>query len=475
MKSSRISMIIIFALFRFLFSQTAYEKYFTGDALRIDYFHSGSKDEEKISIDQLYQVTPWAGSRENLIDTLNAGYYMVRVIDGNTNNLIYSYGFSTLFNEWQTTQEALQGDWKTIHETILIPYPKHEIQLEFWSRDRKSHFSRLIFNSRIDPGSYSVNKEDRASGVIKLDSIITGDYSQKVDLAVIGEGFTSTELPEFLNIAKSLTDTMFTIEPFKDYSQEFNIYFIIRPSQDSGTDDPSKGIFNNTALNTSFNTFESQRYLMTFDTKSIHDIASIVPYDAIIIIVNSETYGGGGIYNFYASTSAFNEWSPYVYVHEFGHSFAGLADEYYTSDVAYSEFYPADTEPWETNITPLMDPKNVKWANFVDPEIPIPTPWDKEKFDKTNKEYRKKLKQMTDEKAPSSEIAKLKENHQKWLDEFFVKRRYAGKTGAFEGAGYASKGLYRPAVNCIMFSKGLSGFDAVCKSTIERRIQFLTK
>jgi len=475
MKSYRISVIIVFVLFRFLFSQTGYEKHFTGDALRIDYFHSGTKDEEKICINQLYRVTPWAGSRENLIDTLNAGYYMVRVIDGNTNNLIYSYGFSTLFNEWQTTQEALQGVWKTIHETVLIPYPKHEIQLEFWSRDKKSHFSRLIFNTRIDPRSYSINKENRASGAIKLDSIINGDYSRKVDLVVIGEGFTSTELTEFLNIAKALTDTMFTIEPFKDYSQEFNIYFVIRPSQDSGTDDPRKGIFSKTALNTSFNTFDSQRYLMTFDTKSIHDIASIVPYDAIIIIVNSETYGGGGIYNFYASTSAFNEWSPYVYVHEFGHSFAGLADEYYTSDVAYSEFYPPGIEPWETNVTPLLDPKNVKWANQIDQGIPIPTPWDKEKFDKANMEYRKKLRLLTDEKAPASEIAKLSENHQKWLDEFFMKSRYVGKTGAFEGAGYASEGLYRPAVNCIMFSKGLPGFDVVCKSTIERRIQFLIK
>lgn len=475
MKSSSICVIILLVISNFLFSQTAYEKYFTGDALRIDYFHSGTKNEEKISIDQMYRVSPWAGSRQNLIDTLNAGYYMVRVLDGKTNNLIYSYGYSTLFNEWQTTDEALEGVWKTIHETVLIPNPRHEVQLEFWGRDNRNHFSRLIFNTRIDPGSYCISTENRATGVTKLESIINGDYSYKVDLVIIGEGFTSDESMRFLNTAKVLTDTMFTISPFKEYRQEFNVYFVLRPSEDSGTDDPRKGIFSKTALNSSFNTFDSQRYLMTYDTKSVHDIASIVPYDAVIILVNSETYGGGGIYNFYACTSAFNEWSPYVYVHEFGHSFAGLADEYYTSDVAYSEFYPQGTEPWETNVTPLLDPKNVKWANYIDHGIPIPTSWNKEKFDQMNAEYLKKLKSMTDEKAPAGEIAKLRNRHQKWLDEFLLKHRYSGKTGAFEGAGYASEGLYRPAVNCIMFSKGLPGFDVVCKNTIERRIKFLTR
>jgi hypothetical protein len=400
---------------------------------------------------------------------------MIRVFETKTNSLIFSNGFSTLFNEWQTTQEALDGLWKTIHETVVIPNPKSEIQLEFWGRDKRSHFSRLIFNTRIGPESYHVNKENRASGSIKLDSIINEEYSQKVDLVVIGHGFTSNELTKFLDVARNLTDTLFTISPFEDYSAEFNVYFVLNPSQDSGTDDPRNGIFNKTTLNTSFNTFDSQRYLMTFDTKLIHDVASIAPYDAVVILVNIETYGGGGIYNLYASASAFNEWSPYVYVHEFGHSFAGLADEYYTSDVAYSDFFPPGAEPWETNVTPLLDPKNVKWGKYIDPGIPTPTPWDKEKFDKENVDYQKRTKLMTAAKAPASEIAKARNNHQKWLDAFFEKNRYAGKTGVFEGAGYASKGLYRPAVNCIMFSKGLSGFDNVCRHTIERRIQFLTE
>jgi hypothetical protein len=389
--------------------------------------------------------------------------------------LIFSYGFSNLFNEWQTTQEAIDGGWKTIHETILIPFPKKEVQVEFWRRDVNGYFTKLIFNTRIDPESYSINSERRAAGVSVLDSVINGDYSNKVDLVVLGEGFTANEFEKFLNVAHNLSDTMFTVSPFEEYQRHFNIYFVLQPSPDSGVDDPRKGIYRNTPLNASFNTFGSQRYMMTYDTKSVHDVASIVPYDAIIILVNTETYGGGGIYNYYACTGAFNQWSAYVYVHEFGHSFGDLADEYYTSDVAYSDFHPEGTEPWEVNVTALLDPEHVKWSQFVDEEIPIPTPWDKEKFDEKSREYRKELKSLTEKNVSDSEIEEFRDNRQKWLDNFFAKHKYRGKTGAFEGAGYSSEGLYRPALNCIMFSKNLAGFDVVCKNTIEKRIKFLIK
>lgn len=473
MKSTRLIMILILTLLPGLFA-VEYDQYFADQTLRIDFFHNGAKDEEKISIDQLYRLRLWAGPRMNLIDTLNYGDYMIRVFDAKSNGMIYSYGFSTLFNEWQTTEEALQGGWKTIHETVLIPYPNNEVQIEFWRRNKEGYFGKLLFSTRIDPKSYSIIEEDRAEGAELLDSLINGHYSQKVDLVILGEGFTAGETDKFLSIAHALDDTMFTIQPFRQHEPEFNRYFVVKPSLDSGTDDPRKGVFRKTPLNTSFNTFDSQRYMMTFDTKSVHDVASIVPYDAIIIVVNSQTYGGGGIYNFYASTSAFNEWSAYVYVHEFGHSFAALADEYYTSDVAYSEFYPRGVEPWQMNITALLDPSNVKWAKHADEGLPIPTPWDKEKFDEKNRAYREGLNLLMKQKAPESEIKKFQREHQAWLDKFFSTHRYRGKTGAFEGAGYSSEGLYRPALNCIMFSKGLPGFDAVCQEAIERRIKFLT-
>ena len=475
MKFYKIEIVLLIVLSQQIFSQIKYDKYFTNDALRIDYFHNGTKDSEKLSIDQLYQVSPWAGSHQNLIDTLNAGYYMIRVFDVKSNELIFSYGFSNFFNEWQTTQEAIDGAWKTLHETVLIPFPRKEVQVEFWRRDREEYFTKLIFNTRINPQSYSINREKLAANVAVLDSIINGNYSQKVDLVIMGEGFKTREFDKFLRVAHSLSDTMFTISPFKEYQQQFNIYFVIQPSQDSGVDDPRRGIFRNTSLNASFNTFDTQRYMMTYDTKSVNDIASIVPYDAVIILVNTETYGGGGIYNYYACTSAFNKWSAYIYVHEFGHSFAGLDDEYYTSDVAYSDFHPVGTEPWEVNVTALLDPNNIKWEKFVDKGVPIPTPWDKEKYDKKSGEYREGFQALMKAKAPESEVEKFKDKRQKWVDDFFAKHKYRGKIGAFEGAGYSSEGLYRPALNCIMFSKGLVGFDAVCKDAIERRIKFIIK
>jgi hypothetical protein len=339
----------------------------------------------------------------------------------------------------------------------------------------KGYFTKLIFNTKINPQSFSINTESRAADVVILDSLVNGNYSNKVDLVIMGEGFTAKEFDKFLEVAHSLSDTMFTVSPFKEYQKHFNIYFVVQPSSDSGVDDPRKNVYRNTPLNASFNTFGSQRYMMTFDTKSVNDVASIVPYDAIIILVNTETYGGGGIYNYYACTGAFNEWSAYVYVHEFGHSFGGLADEYYTSDVAYSDFHPAGTEPWEVNVTALLDPNNIKWGKFVYEGIPIPTPWDKDKFDKESREYREGLKTLNEKNVSASEIEKFKNERQNWLDEFFENHKYRGEIGAFEGAGYSSEGLYRPSLNCIMFSKGLVGFDVVCKNAIEKRINFLIK
>jgi hypothetical protein len=212
---------------------------------------------------------------------------------------------------------------------------------------------------------------------------------------------------------------------------------------------------------------------MSFDNRNIRDIASAVPYDALFLVVNTDQYGGGGIYNLYACSAADNRWSEYVFVHEFGHSFGGLGDEYYTSDVAYSDFYPQGVEPWEPNVTALLDPEHVKWQQFLTPGIPIPTPWDKEKYDREESEYRRKLKELREKKAPESEIEKVRVEHQKWVEHFFQNHRYRDAVGAFEGAGYASKGLYRPALNCIMFSKGNIPFDPVCRAAIEHRIRFI--
>ncbi len=228
-------------------------------------------------------------------------------------------------------------------------------------------------------------------------------------------------------------------------------------------------------LNFSFSTFGSQRYLMSTDSKSINDFASAVPFDLLVILVNTDSYGGGGIYNLYASVAAKNSYATKVLVHELGHSFAGLGDEYYTSDVAYHDFYPLSIEPWEPNLTILQNLSGLKWQKLADPGIPIPTPWEKEKYDQWNKTYNHQRSEMSKAGKSNRELNKLRENHEETIDRFFDHHPYRGKIGAFEGAGYSSQGIYRPALECLMFSNRKLVFDRVCQKAIERRILFFTQ
>ncbi len=450
-----------------------FARYFTDATLRIDYFHVGSREAESIVPDQLYRVEGWPGSQHNLVDTLNLGMYLVKVYNAATNRLIFSYGYSTLFNEWQTTQEAIRGGKKVIHETVRIPFPKQKVVVEFYRRDKQNLFTRQIGVLTIDPLSDAISTEDRASDVMVIPIQEKGDATHHLDIAIIADGYTRSQKSDFEVDAQRLVGRLLQVEPFRAYAEKINVYALFRPSADSGTDDPRKGVFKNTAINTSFNTFGSQRYLMSFDNRSIQDIASAVPFDALFLVVNTTQYGGGGIYNLYACTASDNRWSEYIFVHEFGHSFGGLGDEYYTSDVAYSDFYPKGVEPWEPNVTALLNPPKVKWQKFVTPGIPIPTPWDKQKFDEREKKYRQKLRELREKNAPEEEIDRLRNEQSRWVEEFFSHHKYRDVVGAFEGAGYASQGLYRPALNCIMFSRGNIPFDPVCRNAIETRIRFI--
>jgi len=260
---------------------------------------------------------------------------------------------------------------------------------------------------------------------------------------------------------------------------------VFKPSAESGCDEPTHGIFKNTALNASFNSLGSPRYLLTEDNKSLQDIAAHVPYDTLFIMINHKRYGGGGIYNFFCVFTVDNQWYEYLLLHEFGHSFAGLADEYYTSSVAYSEFYPRGVEPTEPNITALLDPKNLKWKNLVTLGIEIPTPWEKEDFDQMDMNYQKirnkinqEIARNKREGAPKEEVEKLEEKsenlsrlHANKMDEYLQKSMFWEKVGAFEGAGYSAQGLYRPMIDCLMFTKGTKPFCKVCEQAVIRVIK----
>jgi hypothetical protein len=419
----------------------------------------------------VYEEGPWPGSKVNLLDTLNLGEFMLRVYDVPSASLIYSHGYSSMFNEWQSTDEALAGIYRSFHETVRLPYPKRSVQVTIARRDKQMIFHE-VFSTVIDPNSSrEVNKEKHTPDFRVVPLMKNGPSDKKVDLLVVGDGYTKEELDKFRKDAKHFTDVLFSTSPFKERKNDFNVWTIEVISQESGIDKPDKNIWKRTGLGTMYNTFNTPRYVLTEANRELRDIASAVPYDFLHILCNDDRYGGGGIYNLYATCYTKTdkpgmEWQmDYVYVHEFGHSFAGLADEYYSSQVAYNDFYQKGVEPWEPNITSLLNKNDVKWKNFIGKETPLPTPWEKAQYDSLGKE-RGKLDRLASDYYEKRKP--LYEAEQKILKT----SKYAVNVGAFEGAGYVSQGLYRPAIDCRMFSLSLVDFDPVCTAAINRMIDF---
>lgn len=449
----------------------SYDKFFGDKTMRVDYHHTGTKGAETISLDKVYEEGLWPGSKVDLVETLNLGEYLVRVYDVASNTLVFSRGYSTIFNEWQTTEEASAGMYRTFHETVRFPYPKNKMQVTISRRDKKMVFQQ-IFSTVVDPNSPSeVHHEKRKGSFNLLQLMINGNPAEKVDLLIVGDGYSRDEMEKFRRDARRFNDVMFSTSPFKERKEDFNVWALEVISEESGIDKPDKNIWKSTALGTRYHTFNTPRYVLTEENRALRDIASAAPYDFINILVNDDRYGGGGIYNLYTTCytktdQPGQEWQmDYVYVHEFGHSFGGLGDEYYSSQVAYSDFYQKGVEPWEPNITTLVDTKNLKWKNFVEAGTPIPTPWEKVQYDSLERE-RGKLDRL----AP--DYYQKREPLFKAQRDILKTTKYSGKVGAFEGAGYVSEGLYRPAIDCRMFTLSLGGFDPVCRAAIERVIDF---
>ncbi|MCU0645310.1 MAG: M64 family metallo-endopeptidase [bacterium] len=474
-----------------LFSQHSlqFNDYFLDKTMRIDYYHIGDAKEEFITIDQIYQQGIWAGNPNNLIDPFNNGKYEIKVYDVASNRLIYSKGYATYFGEYTTTTPAIEGIKRTYHETVLIPYPKQPVLLVFERRNKKNILEPL-YSIQIDPGDYHIYKEKIDPDIMVIEALVNGAPHSKVDLAWIAEGYTAQEFDKFKNDVDRFMTALFEVEPYDRLKNRFNIHGVFRPSAESGVDQPREGIFKETIVNSSFNALDLDRYLLTEDNKSMQDIASVVPFDAIVIMVNSERYGGGGIYNFYGLSTVDNQLSENVFIHEFGHSFAGLGDEYYTSDVAYNDFYPKGVEPTDPNITALLDPEKIKWKDLVSPGIEIPTRWGKEETEalqaelqKSKKELREQVAQLEKSGESRSKIEKIKAEFQKKSDEINskidqVRDKYShlsDKVGAFEGAGYSATGLYRPMMNCLMFGNRERKFCKVCQRAIERMILFYSE
>ena len=444
-----------------------YDDYFTTRTMRVDYFHTGNKGEEIFALDEVVADGPWPGSHTRLVDTMNLGKYFFEVIDTESKKTIYSRGFASIYSEWEDTDEAKQKP-STFHESLRFPWPKKSVQIVLKKRDKKEQFQQ-VWSTTVDPNSRFVNAADfRPVGVRTFTVFENGVAADKVDLLVIGEGYTDIELQKFQGDINRLIGKLFDTEPFKSRKRDFNVRAMMLPAWQSGVNRPRTGDFRRTPSGVEYNIFDVERYVLTKDNRALRNLASALPYDFLEILVNEKTYGGGGIFMDQATASVDSAFSAYVFVHEFGHHFAGLGDEYYTSDVAQTTGGEKHPEPWEPNLT--ANAAHPKWEAMADKDVPRPTPWKKEEFETHQREYQAERRKLREANVPEEKMDDLFRREQEWETQKLGAEKYAGKVGAFEGAAYEAKGLYRPQVDCIMFTRDEVGFCRVCSNAIERII-----
>ena len=434
--------------------------------MRVDYYHTGNMQQEMFSMDRVViEPLPWPGDPAKNIDNSDLGNYFFEVREWAGGQLLYSRGFNSIYGEWVTTDEAKSVN-RTFSESLRFPAPSAPVRLVLKKREA-GRFTE-IWNTTIDPKDKFIDTSHPPSPGPLLTIQKMGEPESKVDLLVLGDGYTAAERPKFEKDAQRFAEMLFAVSPFREHRQDFNIWALCPPAEQSGVSRPSSGAHRRNPLGTTYDTFDTERYVLTLDNRALRDIASYAPYEFIEILVNSNTYGGGGIFNLYATVAIDNLWAPYVGVHEFGHHFAALADEYFTSEVAYLPSTQR-TEPWEPNVTALLDPKDLKWKDLVSAGTPIPTPWRKEEFEALQREIQKRRKEIRAANLPESEMNRLFEEAEKREYALLSGEKYAGKVGVFEGANYEAHGYYRPEINCIMFTRHKS-FCTVCRRGIERII-----
>lgn len=400
-----------------------FHQYFDSKTLRLDYFHCGNATTEQFFFDELMEEPHWAGSEINLIDNSGYGTHFIEVKSASDGKLLYTRGYCTLFDEWQTTPEA-KNTQRCYPESLVMPFPKEKIKVSILSRTKEGNIEKR-FEYDVDPKNYFINKAARKLPV--FDIVNSGNPSKKVDIVLIPEGYTEDQQELFKTDCRNFAESMFTYSPYSENKSNFNIRGVWAPSKEAGPDIPGQNIWNDTRLNASYYTFDSERYLMVNDFQGVRDVAGNAPYDFIYILANTEKYGGGAIYNFYGISAAHHiSETGKIYAHEFGHLFGGLADEY-VGGVEYSEFYPVNIEPWEPNLTTMVN-FDKKWKKMLPEGTRIPT---------LNKNVNQEI------------------------------------LGVYEGGGYVTKGVYRPWMNCLMNNlHTIDVFCPVCKKSIQEMIDF---
>ena len=377
--------------------------------LRVDYIFSGTDKSSEISLDEMSCFDGWAGRRVNLKEVPVRGNGQIIMTDAQSHDTLYRQSFSTLFQEWQTTEESTKVR-KSFENVFLLPMPESKARVKVEIYDFYGNVCASLGHD-VDPSDILIRKSNSPAAEHKY-LMQSGSPEDKIDVAIVAEGYTKAEMETFYDDAHKAMEAILRHEPFGKYKDAFNFVAVALESEESGVSVPGKGEWKNTALKAHFNTFYMDRYLTTLRLKNMHDKLSGIPYEHIVILANTDTYGGGGIYNSYTLTTAHHPSFEPVVVHEFGHSFSGLADEYYYDDM-YVQYYYPHTEPWEQNITTLKD-FDSKWKDMLD----------------------------------------------------------AGEAQLLEGAGYQSKGVYRPAPDCRMHTNRADCFCPVCQRAISRIIEF---
>ena len=403
-----------------------FNDYFVDKTLRIDYIFTGDDAHQHIYLDELSQLPSWAGRRHNLSELPLSGNGQLVMRDVESGECIYKTSFSSLFQEWLSTDEA-QEVQKSFENTFLLPYPQRPAEIEIVLLDMNQ---KVIASMKhiARPDDILIHKKGYSNITPHIYMQQNGKEEMCIDVAILAEGYRADEMELFYKDAQIACESLFAHEPFGSMKEKFNIVAVASPSVDSGVSVPGKGIWKHTAFSSHFNTFYSPRYLTTPRVKAVHDVLAGIPYEHIIILANTEEYGGGGIYNSYTLTTAHHPKFRPVVVHEFGHSFAGLGDEYFYDNDVMTGIYPLNIEPWEQNITTFVNFTN-KWVDMLEPQTPIPT--------------------------PEAE----KDNY---------------PVGVYEGGGYSAKGIYRPAFDCRMRTNEHPSFCLVCQRAIRRMIDFYT-
>ena len=426
-------------------SAQEFDTYFESNTLRVDYVFGGNSENQYIQLDCMYKQPQWAGRRARLSEMFLQGNGQIHVYDHETHKLIYVHTFSTLFQEWLNELEATKIS-RSFEASYLLPFPKSTVDVEVTLTDNHNKVTTRMTHT-VDPKDILIRKTGE-NGIPYKYIVKNGDISECVDIAIVAEGYTQDEMDKFYGDAQRTADAILGHEPFKSMKEKFNFVAVASASRESGPSQPGLGIWKNTACSSHYDTFYSDRYLTTSKVHTLFDILSGVPFEHVIVLINSSRYGGGGIYNQWMCSTSDHYTFKQVMVHEFGHSYAGLADEYDYGN-SYKEWYPADTEPWEPNITTLKD-FDSKWKDMLDKDTPIPTT--------TNSDNGGRAKRPVD--AESKKNMKADDLTQ--------------TVGVYEGAGYQTKGAYRPAQLCRMKVNEVENFCPVCTRAIKRITEFYT-